>query len=240
MRALVPLLFVIAVASSACQMAERAVVREELAWQALPLHGGPAGWESVSFGGEGEVEFDGQSIRMGFGSPLTAVAWKGAELLPADYEIEVVAARLDGSDFFCALNFPIGEQRATVVLGGWGGALCGLSCVNGDDASMNATRSFHSFERGKSYRLRVRVDAQQVQAWVDDTLLFAQARDGVEFSLRTEVSPAGPLALSCFQTSARIEAVRWRGIPDQGVMVSGTEAETSRMPFRSVVTTQAQ
>jgi hypothetical protein len=144
---------------------------------------------------------------------LTAVAWQGAAELPGEYEIEVVAARLDGSDFFCALNLPIGEQRASVVLGGWGGALCGLSCVNGEDASMNATRSFRGFDRGQSYRLRVRVDAIQVQAWVDDELLFAQTRDGVEFSLRTEVSPAGRLALSCFQTSARIDAVRWRRLP---------------------------
>jgi hypothetical protein len=213
MRALVPLLLLIATVSSACQFAERVAVHEEVAWQELALQEGPEGWESVIFGGEGEVEFDGESIRMGFGSPLTAVAWQGAAELPDEYEIEVVAARLDGSDFFCALNLPIGEQRASVVLGGWGGALCGLSCVNGEDASMNATRSFRGFDRGQSYRLRVRVDAIQVQAWVDDELLFAQTRDGVEFSLRTEVSPAGRLALSCFQTSARIDAVRWRRLP---------------------------
>jgi hypothetical protein len=213
MRAPVPLLLLFAVVSSACQFTERVAVHEEVAWHELVLQEGPEGWKSVNFGGEGEVEFDGESIRLGFGSPLTAVAWQGAAELPGEYEIEVVAARLDGSDFFCALNLPIGEQRASVVLGGWGGALCGLSCVNGDDASMNATRSFRGFERGQSYRLRVRVDAIQVQAWVDDELLFAQARGGVEFSLRTEVSPAGRLALSCFQTSARIDLVHWRRLP---------------------------
>lgn len=212
MRALVPLLFLIATVGPACQYSERAAQADEVAWQELPLQNGPDAWESVNFGGEGEVEFDGASVRMGFGSPLTAVAWRGAASLPPEYEIEVVAARLDGSDFFCALNIPIGEQSASVVLGGWGGALCGLSCINGDDASMNATRSFRGFERDQNYRLRVRVDATRVQAWVDDEPLFSQVREGVEFSLRTEVSPAGRLALSCFQTSARIESVRWRSI----------------------------
>lgn len=207
MRALAPLLVLIAFASMACQSSELA------AWQPLPLQVGPGAWTSVSFGGEGEVEPGAaQSVRMGFGSPLTAIAWQGPLAFPAAYEIEVSAARLDGSDFFCALNLPIGEQQASVVLGGWGGALCGLSCVDGADASMNATRSFHGFERGRSYRLRVRVDPQQVQAWLDDVLLFSQARAGVEFSLRTEVSPAGRLALSCFQTSARIDWVRWRPV----------------------------
>jgi hypothetical protein len=211
MRMLLPLLVVIAAASSACQLAERdSLPRVAAAWQSLPLQAGPQAWASVNFGGEGEVGFDGESIRMGFGSPLTAVAWQGPLPLPSEYEIEVLAARLNGSDFFCALNLPIGEQSASVVLGGWGGALCGLSCIDGEDASMNATRSFRGFERGRSYRLRVRVDAQQVQAWVDDELLFVHAREGVEFSLRTEVLPAGRLALSCFQTSTRIDGLRWR------------------------------
>lgn len=176
-------------------------------WRELPLD--EEHWQSVSFGGEGEVEFGADGVLMRFGSPLTGVRWTGDEL-PAAYEIEVRAVRLDGNDFFCGLNLPIGPDAATVVLGGWGGALCGLSCIDGMDASMNATRSFQNFERGRAHLLRVRVDGRQVAATVDGIELFQHTRGEGALSLRTEVEPVGRLGLTCFQTSARIEAVRWR------------------------------
>lgn len=176
-------------------------------WQELALD--PDAWEAVSLGGEGEIEWSEAGVLMRFGSPLTAVRWIG-EGLPAHYELEVVAARVDGSDFFCGLNLPIGSDAATVVLGGWGGALCGLSCIDGMDASMNPTRSFRDFERGQSYRLRVRVDERVVSATVDGNELFSHQRGEGALSLRTEVMPVGVLGISCFQTTARVESVRWR------------------------------
>lgn len=178
-------------------------------WRALPLDDDH--WESVSFGGEGEVEFDEQGVLMRFGSPLTGVRWLG-EALPESYEIEVRAARLDGNDFFCGLNLPIGPDAATVVLGGWGGALCGLSCIDGMDASMNPTRSFQDFSRGEVHVLRVRVDPQEVYAEVDGAELFRHTRGEGALSLRTEVQPVGSLGVTCFQTTARIESVRWRPV----------------------------
>lgn len=186
-------------AASSCQSA----------WRELALE--PGAWEVVSFGGEGEVEWDESGLVMRFGSPLTAVRWTG-EPLPARFEIEVLAARVDGSDFFCGLNLPIGSDAATVVLGGWGGALCGLSCIDGMDASMNPTRSFENFERGQTYRLRVRVDDEFVIATIDGEELFTHALGEGALALRTEVMPVGPLGISCFQTTARVESVRWRPV----------------------------
>ena len=148
---------------------------------------------------------------MCFGSPLTGMRWRGPEL-PEHYEFEVRAARVDGNDFFCGLNLPIGSDSATVVLGGWGGALCGLSCIDGMDASMNLTRSFRNFDRGRSYRLRVRVDDRQVFAEVDGLELFRYLRGEGVLSLRTEVQPVGPFGVTCFQTTSRIESMRWRPI----------------------------
>lgn len=178
-------------------------------WRALPLEG--THWESVSLGGEGEVEFDEQGVLMRFGSPLTGVRWLG-DALPDSYEVEVRAARIDGNDFFCGLNLPIGTDSATVVLGGWGGALCGLSCIDGMDASMNATRSFQDFSRGEVHVLRVRVDPQEVYAEVDGAELFRHTRGEGVLSLRAEVQPVGSFGVTCFQTTARIESVRWRPI----------------------------
>lgn len=219
MRPLVPFLLMTASILAGCQASSSSGSDPGVmadagagAWQDLGPHPSGEKWQSVSFGGEGEIEFDAQGARLGFGSPLTAIRWMDGLPMSEHYEIEVRAARLDGSDFFCALNFPVGEESATVVLGGWGGALCGLSCVDGNDASMNSTRAFFSFERGQEYCLRVRVDADAIQAWVDGEPLFRQERAGHAFSLRTEIVPAGRLAISSFQTSARIAAVRWRPI----------------------------
>lgn len=166
-------------------------------------------WASTPFGGEGEVELREGGLRLPFGSMLTGVHWTGADL-PACYELEVVAARLSGTDFFCALTLPIGEEFATVVLGGWGGALVGLSCVDGADASENGTRSLRGFVMGVEYTLLVRVDQERVAAWLDGELLFEQERMGHRFELRPEVLLSRPLGIASFATTARIASVRMR------------------------------
>lgn len=174
-------------------------------------------WVSTPFGGEGEVELRDDGLRLPFGSMLTGVHWTGADL-PASYELEVVAARLSGTDFFCALTLPIGEEFATLVLGGWGGALVGLSCVDGADASENSTRSIRAFENGVDYLLRVRVDAERIAAWVDGELLFDQARVGHSFAVRPEVLLSRPLGIASFATTARIGSIRMRALgPERGL-----------------------
>lgn len=168
------------------------------------------GWESISFGGEGEVEIVDGSAILPMGSPLTGI--RPPQPLPQrmDYEVEVKAARISGNDFFCGLTFPVAESSATVVLGGWGGGLCGLSCVDDEDASYNQTRSYHSFEYGRVYTLRVRVTSQKITTWVDDVVLFEQAIVDHKISLRTEMLPSEPFGVCSFLTRAAIHSVRWR------------------------------
>lgn len=166
-------------------------------------------WASTSFGGEGEVRLRDGAIELPFGSNLTGVHWTGAPLPPA-FEIEVLAARTGGSDFFCGLTFPVGDSFASVVLGGWGGGLCGLSCVDGRDASDNPTRSLRGFVTGQDYLLRVRVDDEAVEAWLDGEPLLRQERRGHTFELRPEVLNSRPLGVASFATSARVRALRLR------------------------------
>ncbi len=45
------------------------------------------------------------------------------EFPKTDYEVTLEARRVDGFDFFCALTLPAGEERFSVVLGGWGDRL---------------------------------------------------------------------------------------------------------------------
>lgn len=172
--------------------------------------------EAVPFGGAGEVEFGPASIALEQGQPLTGVRF--TDPFPTtDYEIEVVAARRAGNDFFCALTFPIGDEHATLVLGGWGGSLVGLSCLDGLDASSNETKSFHRFERDVDYRLTLRVTAERLIATVAEadgpaTTIVDLARTGRRFSLRPEVALSAPLGIASYSTRASIRRIAWRSI----------------------------
>jgi hypothetical protein len=174
------------------------------------------GWEVTPFGGQGPVELveldsGGGALRLGMGSMLTGIRWKDAAALPRlDYELEVVAARLAGTDFFCGLTFPVADAHATLVLGGWGGALTGLSCLDGRDASDNETRSYRSYARGRDYLVRVRVTAERIQAWIDDERVVDADITGRRVSLRAEVEPSRPLGISSYATVARVRSVRLR------------------------------
>jgi 3-keto-disaccharide hydrolase len=169
------------------------------------------GWEVTSFGGEGPVEIVDGAVRLGMGMMLTGLRYPHENELPRDeYELEVVAARLLGTDFFCGLTFPVGDAHATLVLGGWGGALTGLSCLDGLDASDNETRGYRSFARGRDYVVRVRVAAGRIQAWVDGESVVDVARAGRKVSLRAEVVKSQPLGISSYATVARIRSLKLR------------------------------
>jgi len=170
-------------------------------------------WEPSPFGGEGDVTVEEGRVRIEYGAPLSGITWRG-EFPTDDYELELIATRLSGTDFFCAVTFPVGSEHATFVLGGWGGAVVGLSCVDGLDGSENETTLYRAFEKGRAFRVRVRVSAERVQGFVDDELLVDVERAGRSFSLRPEVLPSVPLGLATFASAATFEGLRYRSLAD--------------------------
>ena len=76
--------------------------------------------------------------------------------------------KLDGNDFFIALTFPVKDSHATFVVGGWGGGVVGISCVDDLNASENETMNIEGFEKDVWYKIRVRVSDDKLQAWIDD------------------------------------------------------------------------
>ncbi len=134
-------------AASACASSGSGSPESE--WTPLLTAERHADWEMTAFGGEGEIEAEDGLLVFEMGSPLTGLHWAGGELPRWDFELEVSACRLAGTDFFCGLTFPVGESHATLILGGWGGALTGLSCIDGADASMNETTAFIAYEQGR-------------------------------------------------------------------------------------------
>jgi len=167
-------------------------------------------WTSTPFGGEGEVQAEDGLLVFEMGSPMTGMNWIGEPLPTSGYELEVKASRLMGTDFFCGLSFPVGEEHATLIMGGWGGALTGLSCIDGSDASTNETTSFQNYELGRIYTARVRVTKTHITTWLDGEELHSVSLAGKDISLRPEVFPSKPLGFAAFQTRAGLQSLKLR------------------------------
>lgn len=183
-------------------------------WQ--PLFDGQSlnGFAVTDFGGQGEVAVHDGALHLGIGSPLTGVTWTGPFADGGEnYELEITAARCIGNDFFVGLTFPVGSEFATLVLGGWGGSVCGLSSLDGRDAANNATRTTRSFVKGRDYTVLVTVAADRVTASLDGEPLCSAPRGAVRFGLRPEVLLSRPLGLASFATETAMRTLRWRRLP---------------------------
>ena len=168
------------------------------------------GWSSTPFGGEGEINPEDDRLVFEMGTPMTGMHWTGEELPTTDYELEVTAARLMGTDFFCGLTFPVAESHATLILGGWGGSLTGISCIDGSDASTNETTNFLTYELGREYTARVRVTPTHITTWIDGERLHEVALKDKRIELRTEVLPSRPLGYAAFLTRAGLSSLKLR------------------------------
>jgi hypothetical protein len=127
-----------------------------------------------------------------------------------DYEIELQAKRVSGGDFFCGLTFPVGAAYCSFIVGGWAGAVCGLSSLDGDDASENETTRVRDFEQNRWYTVRVRVTADRIQAWIDDEVFADVKTAGRRISIRPEVQDSRPLGIASWRTKAALRAIRLR------------------------------
>ncbi len=167
------------------------------------------GWTEVNFGAQGEIYIEDRRIILEMGEPLTGVTWTG-EFPKLDYEVRLDAARLLGTDFFCGLTFPVGDGHCSLILGGWGGSLVGLSNVDRRDASENETRSYRGFATGQTYRIRLRVTTERIDAWVDGESIVSQLTAGHTFSIRPEVGLSRPFGIASFRTAAALSNLEMR------------------------------
>ena len=168
-------------------------------------------WVATNFGGEGNVEIEEGRIVLGFGGDLTGITWKGA-LPRIDYEVKLEARREDGNDFFCGLTFPVNESFCSLILGGWGGTVVGLSSIDGLDASENETSRLMNFDRNQWYSVHLKVMQQRIQAWVDGTKIVDQELTGHKIGIRPEVELSRPFGLASWRTRAGLRKISLRKI----------------------------
>ena len=170
-------------------------------------------WKSTDYGGEGEVVFEDGVLTLKTGDPLTGVTYQ-KEFPKTNYEIRWKAKRVSGHDFFSCLTFPIGEEHCSVVAGGWGGGVVGLSSIDGYDASENETTQFLEFENDHWYDFRLRVTDEVVEFYVDGDQILDVQREGHKFSTRIEVHRNTPLGIAAFQCVAQIKDWTYSRIGD--------------------------
>jgi hypothetical protein len=167
------------------------------------------GWKSTDFGGEGTVEVKDGAILLGVGNDLTGVNF----LRPTphrNYEVSLEARRVDGLDFFCGLTFPVKNDPCSLIIGGWGGGVCGLSSIDGLDASENSTTKYREFETGRWYAIRLRVTDAKIEAWIDKDQIVDQKLAGKKLSIRSEVEASRPFGIASYRTLAALRNIRLR------------------------------
>jgi hypothetical protein len=180
------------------------------AWQQLFDGKSLTNWEPTKFFGMGAVKVETGQIILEAGGDLTGITWVGPELPTMNYEITLQAMRVEGRDFFAGVTFPVADSFCSLILGGWGGQVIGLSSVNGMDASENETSQSAEFEARRWYNIRIRVTPAKIEAWLDDRQIIAQDIKGNKIHIRSEMDPSRPLGVASWRTKAALRDIRLR------------------------------
>jgi hypothetical protein len=167
-------------------------------------------WISTQFGGEGEVTVEDGCVMLAQGDDMTGITWRGEPPAKMNYEIEVEAKRVAGNDFFCGLTFPVGDDSCSLICGGWGGGMTGLSSLDGNDASRNETSQWINYDKDRWYKIRLRVSDEKIEAWLDDKQIVNVETAGHKIGIRPEVDPSRPLGIATWRTTGAIRAIRLR------------------------------
>ena len=197
---------------------QAAVVAEDAAfvqdvpegWEALFDGNTLNNWEITSFGGEGEPYARNGilTLPMAVSGNSTGIRWAGEPLPVNNFAIYYEARRIEGHDIFGGVTFPYNDEFASFIVGGWAGAVCGLSCIDGQDASSNESTKLIHFTRDRWYSIYLRVTTDSISAAIDDTIqVFNIATAGKRIHPRAGTDARG-LSFSTYRTTGQIRNLR--------------------------------
>ncbi len=164
------------------------------------------GWAAADFAGKGKVEVANGAIQLRNGY-MTGVVFTNP-VPRTNYELTLDAMRVEGSDFFCGLTFPVGTNHLSFIVGGWGGGTVGLSSLDGEDASQNETTKFMNFVSGRWYHIKLRVTPAKVQAWIDNEPMADVELQDKHLSIRLEVEQCTPLGIATWNTAGALRDIQ--------------------------------
>ena len=177
-------------------------------WQKLFDGKSLAGWKITDFAGKGDVRVEDGQIVLEMGV-MTGVNYTNP-IPRMDYELSLEARRVEGSDFFCGLTFPVGEDHCSLIVGGWGGGVVGLSSLDGMDAASNETTKYLNFEKGRWYSIRLRITPTKIQTWIDDDKMVEVETTGRKVGIRIEVEQSVPLGIATWSTTGAVRNLQIR------------------------------
>jgi hypothetical protein len=168
-------------------------------------------WAVTDFAGHGPVTVDAGQIKIAMGDDLGGITWTNGPLPKTDYEISLDAVKVEGGDFFCGLTFPVADSSCSLIVGGWGGGLVGLSSLDGQDASENETSKSMYLETGHSYHVVLRVTPKKIEAWLDKDKVIDVSIEGRKVALRPgAIYLSAPLGVATYSTTAKLKDFKLR------------------------------
>jgi hypothetical protein len=164
-------------------------------------------WEIIDFEGHGNVSIVDSCIVIDKGDLISGIRWT-EDFPKTNYEINLDAKRVDGRDFFCGMTFPVKESFVTLVLGGWGGSVVGLSSIDGYDAANNQTGNQYRFASGWWYGIHLRVTDRKIEAWIEGEKIVDFTIENSRLSLRSEVESSVPFGITTYKTTGALRKIR--------------------------------
>jgi Domain of Unknown Function (DUF1080) len=203
------------------QLAERAMAeppatkdngKDAAGWKALFDKKSLDGWKSADYYGAGKVQVKDEAILLEKGKKMTGVTYGRNDFPKMDYEVALEARKVAGDDFFGTTTFPVGDAFCSLVLGGWGGSVVGLSSIDSADASENETRKEVSFKDGQWYKVRIRVSSKRIEAWIDRDKVVDLDTTDRRISIRVECQACKPFGIATYETTGAVRDIRVRAL----------------------------
>lgn len=165
------------------------------------------GWEITNFGPQGPVYVSGDEIILDMGDGCTGITWE-KDFPEINYKVTLEAKRVAGNDFFCGMTFPVGKEPCTLIVGGWGGMVVGLSSIDGYDASENETTTPMTFEKDRWYNICLVVKEDTIKTFIDDVQVVDFVKGDKTLSIRPEVELSKPFGIASWNTTAVLRNIR--------------------------------
>jgi 3-keto-disaccharide hydrolase len=165
------------------------------------------GWKPSFTDNSGKVHVKDGAIVLDKGMKMTGVTYAGKDFPKSDYEVVLEGKRVDGRDFFATTTFPVGDGYCSLVVGGWGGLLVGISSVNETTGSVE-------FKDNTWYKIRIRVTEKKLECWIGDEKVVDLDRKGRKFSTRIECDECQPFGIATYDTVGAVRDVKVRKLTD--------------------------
>jgi hypothetical protein len=173
-----------------------------------------AGWKASYFNDDNKVSVKVGALTLEKGRPMTGITYGRDDFPKTDYEVALEGKKIDGEDFFCTTTFPVGDSHCSLVVGGWGGEVVGLSSINSSDASENESSTRKEFKHGRWYPIRILVTKDKILAWIDGEKMVDVDTEGKKISIRLECAGCKPFGIATYRTTGAIRNIRVRTLTE--------------------------